>query len=66
MAGAVKKPKGMYDLAFEVALSDPESSFLFITFINPHLMISIGKIQLGKSFCQTKTIQQLANQRQRI
>ena len=32
------------DLVFEVAVLGPESSFLFITFTNPHPMIGIHQI----------------------
>ena len=59
---SIKKAK-RHDLVFEVSVSDPKSCLLFITFTNPHLIIDIGEIQVGKSFCPAKPIQRLANQR---
>ena len=49
-----------------MSVSSPESCLPFITFTNPHPIISIGEIQLDESPCPAKPIQQLANQRQRI
>ena len=34
--------------------------------MNSHLIIVIGEIQLNKSLCPAESIQQLANQKQRI
>ena len=56
----------MYDLVFEVSVSGPENYLLFVTFTNPYPIISIGEIQLSKSFYLAKSIQQFTNQRQRI
>ena len=36
-------------LVFEMAITSPESHFLFITFPNPHLMVGIDQIELGKT-----------------
>ena len=51
-------------LIFEVAVSDPESSFPLISFANSHLVIGTGKIELGKPLCLPQSIQELPNLRQ--
>ena len=38
-------------LIFEVAVSSPESRFLFIARFYPYLMVSTCKVELSKSFC---------------
>ena len=37
-----------HDLILEVAIAGPESRFTFISFLNPHLMVEIGQIELGE------------------
>ncbi len=38
-----------HDLVLEIAIAGPEGCLLFIAFLDPHLMISIGQIKLGET-----------------
>ncbi len=45
--GCVRKAEGHY-LVLEVAVSGAKNRLAFVTFSNPHSMISTSQIQLGK------------------
>ncbi len=38
-----------HDLIFEMTITGPEGRFLFITFLNPHLIVGISQIELGET-----------------
>ena len=42
-----------YYLVFKIAIAGPESGFPFIVFPNPHSIVSIGQIKLGKTLSLT-------------
>lgn len=48
---SIKQAKG-HDQIFEIAISGPKSSLLYIIFANFYPIISIDKIQLNKSLGQ--------------
>ena len=37
-----------HDLVLKMAIAGPKSHLLFISFFNPHSMVSIGQIKLGE------------------
>ena len=43
-------------LIFEVAVSSPKNSFLFISFASSHLVIGISEVELGKPLCLPQSI----------
>ena len=45
-----------YYLILEVTVSGPESSFLFISFANSHLVVGTGEVKLGKPSCLSQSI----------
>ncbi len=45
-----------HDLVFEVAIAGPEGRLLFVAFPDPHSMIGIGLIELGKMSSSTWSI----------
>ena len=53
-------------MILKVIVLDLKNSLLFITFINPPLMIKVCEILLGKFFSLAKLIQQLSNWKQKI
>ncbi len=42
-----------HNLVFEVTIVDPEDCLPFIAFSDPHLMVSIGQIELGETLSPT-------------
>ena len=42
-----------HDLVLEIVVPGTKSSLPFVTFSNPHLMVSTGQIQLGKTLSPT-------------
>ncbi len=42
-----------HDLVLEIAIAGPEGRFPFITFPDPHSMVGIGQIELGKTSSPT-------------
>ncbi len=51
---ALKRNRGIgqskkHDLIFEMAIAGLESRLLFIAFLDPHSMVGIGQIKLGKT-----------------
>ena len=61
----IKKAKKL-DMIFKIAILDLKNWFLFITFTNPHLMISICQIKLYKLFYPIKLIKRFFNKWERI
>ncbi len=37
-----------HHLVLEIAIADPKGRFLFVSFLNPHLMVGIGQIEWVK------------------
>ena len=38
-----------HNLVLEVAIASPESRLLFVAFSDPHLIVGIGQVELGKT-----------------
>ncbi len=46
-----------HHLVLKMAVAGPEGCLLFIAFSDPHLIMSIGQIELSKTSSQTSSIQ---------
>lgn len=55
-----------YDLILKVAVLGSRNGFLFITFLNPDLIISVDEVQLGKSPYPAKLIKNFSNEWEQI
>lgn len=54
------------NLVFKITVSSLKNNFPFISFPNPHLMVSISSIQLTKTLSLTSISQTILYQRQKI